>query len=59
MKQNHMPNHVQAGLDKFTQAVEHLTLQLAKTQDAIDGARTRLGGGFQGDQEYQDLIPLP
>jgi chromosome segregation ATPase len=55
MKRNHIPNHVQAKLDKWEQQVEHLTLQLAKTQEAIDGARQRLSGGFQRDSEYRDL----
>jgi hypothetical protein len=55
MKANHFPNQVQAKLDTFERTVEHLTLQLAKTQDAIDGARQRLTGGFQRDSEYRDL----
>ena len=55
MKRNHIPNHVQAKLDKLTQQVEHLTKQVATTQAAITGARQRLSGGFQKDQEYRDL----
>jgi septal ring factor EnvC (AmiA/AmiB activator) len=55
MRANHYPSHVQTKLDAFERTVEHLTLQLLKTQDAITGARQRLSGGFQKDQEYRDL----
>jgi hypothetical protein len=55
MKRNDIPNHVQTKLDKWEQQVEHLTKQVATTQAAIDGARQRLSGGFQRDQEYRDL----
>jgi hypothetical protein len=55
MKQNHIPNHVQAKLDTFERAVTHLTQQVSRTQEAIAGARQRLTGGFQRDSEYKDL----
>ena len=55
MRRNDIPNHVQSKLDRFEQQVEHLGKQVATTQAAIDGARQRLSGGFQKDQEYRDL----
>jgi hypothetical protein len=55
VKPNHYPSHVQTELDEYTQAIEYLTQQLAKTQDAIDNARERLSGGFQKDEEYHDM----
>jgi hypothetical protein len=55
VKRNHIPDHVQAKLDKFERTVAHLTQQVARTQDAIASARERLTGGFQKDQEYYDM----
>lgn len=55
MKANHIPSHVQSKLDQLTQQVEHFTEQAARTKDAIAGARQRLSGGFQSDQEFRDL----
>jgi septal ring factor EnvC (AmiA/AmiB activator) len=55
MRANHFPSHVQTKLDQFEQAVERLTQQITKTQDAITGARQRLSGGFQRDEEYRDM----
>jgi hypothetical protein len=55
MRRNHIPDCVQSTVDKYAQQVEHLTHQLGKTQEAIAGARQRLTGGFQRDQEYRDL----
>jgi hypothetical protein len=55
VKRNHIPDHVQAKLDKFERTVAHLTQQVSRTQEAIDGARERLTGGFQKDSEYYDM----
>src|SRR4029450_96054 len=55
MNRNNIPTTVFAVIDKYERDVEHLTQQVARTQDAIDNARQRLSGGFQKDQEYRDL----
>jgi hypothetical protein len=55
MKRNRIPNHVQSKLDQFERQVAVLTQQVAKTQEAIDGARQRLTGGFQQDSDYHDM----
>ena len=54
MKRNHIPNQVQAKLDKFAQQVEQRAKQVATTQTSVDNARTRLGGDFERDSEYND-----
>ena len=55
MKQNSYPAHIQSKLDELAQTSEYLTEQVGKTKDAIAGARQRLSGGFQTDQEFTDL----
>jgi hypothetical protein len=55
VRRNHFPNHVQAKLDTFERQVVVLTQQVAKTQAAINNARTRLSGGFERQSEYDDM----
>jgi hypothetical protein len=55
MKANQFPPHIQSKLDELAQTTELLAEQVGKTKDAITGARQRLSGGFQSDQEFSDL----
>ena len=55
MKPHHYPSHIQDKLDELARAAEYLAEQVAKTKAAIAGARQRLSGGFQKDQEFTDL----
>src|SRR6266511_4773342 len=55
MNRHHIPDHALQRLSEHEQRVEHLTLQLAKTQDGIASARGRLSGGFERDSDYDDM----
>lgn len=58
MMQKHIPDHVKAKLDKFERQVAHFTQQVSKVKDAITNARERLTGGFERDQDYNDMRAL-
>jgi predicted nucleic acid-binding Zn-ribbon protein len=55
MRRNLIPIEVQGKLDKFEREVESLTKRVAKTEGGIAGARERLSGGFQKDEDYNDI----
>jgi hypothetical protein len=55
MKLNNVPQPVLAKLIALEEVVEALSQRVAKTQDGIASARTRLTGSFARQSEYDDV----